>query len=75
MDELTEDIGVFQNEMCEIIETCLSVLVTLSEIDANTYDSEQEHIIKVKTQAYSVIHAAQAKLLKDIKPGRSNNIS
>jgi len=56
-----------ENELLQTIETCLSVLVTLSEIEEKNYDEEVEDIIKVKVQSYRVIYAAQAKLLKDIK--------
>ena len=68
MEDVTEDIGVFQNETCEIIQTSLSILATLSDTDSNNhYDEEVEDIIKVKTITYKVIIAAQQKLLKQVK--------
>jgi hypothetical protein len=67
MEEQVEEYGPYRNELAEIIDTCLSALVTLSEIDDKTYDQEIEDIIKVKSQTYRLIYCAQAKLLKDIK--------
>lgn len=67
MEEVTEEMGVFQNETCEIIQTSLSVLATISEVDNKDYDEEIEDIIKVKVITYKLLKAAQEKLFKQIK--------
>lgn len=57
----------YKNELLNIIESCLSILVTLSEIEEKNYDEEVEDIIKVKVRTYKVISMAQDKLMKQIK--------
>jgi hypothetical protein len=57
----------YRNELLNIIESCLSILVTVSEIEEKNYDEEVEDIIKVKSKTYKVILFAQDKLIKQIK--------
>lgn len=57
----------YRNELLNIIESCLSILVTVSEIEEKNYDEEVEDIIKVKSRTYKVILFAQDKLIKQIK--------
>lgn len=57
----------YSNDILNIIECCLSILVTLSEIEDKNYDEEVEDIIKVKSRTYRVILLAQDKLMKQIK--------
>jgi len=56
-----------RNELLDILESCLSILVTVSEIEDKNYDEEVEDIIKVKSRTYKVILAVQDKLMKQIK--------
>jgi hypothetical protein len=57
----------YSNELLNIIECCLSVLVTLSEMEEKSYDEETEDIIKVKVRTYKIILQAEDKLFKQIK--------
>lgn len=56
-----------RNELLDILESCLSILVTVSDIEDKNYDEEVEDIIKVKSRTYKVIFAVQDKLMKQIK--------
>jgi hypothetical protein len=56
-----------KHELVEIIDSCLQVVATLSEIETNTYDEEAEDKNTVKRNTYRIIFAAQRKLLKTIK--------
>ena len=62
-----EEIEYFENELVEIIDSSLSVIATLSDIESRTYDDELEDMNTVKRNTYRIIYAAQKKLLKQIK--------
>jgi hypothetical protein len=55
------------SDLLSIIECCLSVLVTLSDMEEKSYDEEVEDIIKVKVRTYKIILQAEDKLFKQIK--------
>lgn len=55
------------NELVNIIDSSLSVIATLSDVEDRTYDEELEDINTVKRNTYRIIFAAQRKLLNYIK--------
>lgn len=55
------------NELVNIIDSSLSVIATLSDVEDRTYDEELEDINTVKRNTYRIIFAAQRKLLSYIK--------
>jgi hypothetical protein len=68
---LPEDIDYTErsgdNELVNIIDSSLSVIATLSDVEDRTYDEELEDINTVKRNTYRIIFAAQRKLLSYIK--------
>ena len=56
-----------KHDLVEVIDSSLSVIATLSDIETNTYDEEAEDKNTVKRNTYRIIFAAQRKLLKTIK--------
>ena len=53
--------------LLDIIESQLSALVTISEMDGALYDELTEDKIKTMSGAFRLIREAQRKLLDDVK--------
>lgn len=53
--------------LLDIIESQLSALVTISEMDGALYDELTEDKIKTMIGAFRLIREAQRKLLEDVK--------
>jgi len=53
--------------LLDIIESQLSALVTISEMDGALYDELTEDKIKTMSVAFRLIREAQRKILEDVK--------
>jgi len=64
-DQLDENI-LPKHELLEVIDSCIYVISTLSELDANLME-DKEDAFALRKHSYKLAYAAQRKLLQYIK--------
>lgn len=67
MSEKLKDENVLpKHELLEVIDSCIYVISTLSELDTNLTE-DKEDAITLRKHSYKLAYAAQRKLLQYIK--------
>lgn len=66
-NEENQEEEVQRYELVEIIDNCLCVITTLSELDSMAAKEDYDDITALRKHSYKVIYAAQRKMLKQIK--------
>jgi hypothetical protein len=66
-EEKDYDYDIPKNKLVEIIDSCLCVITTLTDLDSMAAKEDADDILALRKHSYKVIYAAQRKMLKQIK--------